>query len=59
MTSHKGENLATKDAGAKDSTCIDPLNITDHQSDIMNIVAGKICPEKVNVDQALLIGQRQ
>ena len=39
--------------------CVNPLKPIDHPKGILNIVTGKIGPDKVNVDNVVNIGQTQ
>ena len=63
---HKEEGKARIQADAKDwaglsqklDSCVDPLDPEGHpDGSIVNIVSGKIAPESVNVDNAVMIGE--
>jgi len=67
VTMHKEEMPARKKSDAVDreniraklETCIDPLDTDDHPSGIVNIISGRIGPDKVNVDEAVAVGRNQ
>ena len=40
-------------------SCIDPLDLADHPDRVINIVTGRIGPEKVNAPNAVEIGRTQ
>ena len=67
VTVHKKEMPGQIEADAKDQqtivdkleTCIDPMNPDDNPSSLLNIVAGMLTTESVNVDEAVAFGKRQ
>ncbi|MES9884531.1 MAG: hypothetical protein ABW185_27110 [Sedimenticola sp.] len=67
VTTHKEELKSRIDADRLDrdnirqklTTCIDPIDPTDHPSGIINIVNGRNGPESVNADNAVAIGDSQ
>ena len=40
-------------------SCIDPLDPADHLDRVINIVTGRIGPEKVNVPNTVVMGRTQ
>jgi len=66
VTSHDKEKPShiTSDARDRDKirkrlTCIAPLDPYSHPVDLVNVVAGRIAPEMVNVHDAVEIGNGQ
>lgn len=67
MTVHKEEGEARIKSDGEDrqkistklNSCIPPLTPSEHPSGLVNVVSGKLAPEKVNVDKAYSIGCQQ
>ena len=67
ITSHKEEltswikydEMTGKSLGEKKKLCIDPLNTAGQASALVNIVSGRICPDEVNVHNAVDLGKAQ
>ncbi|MES9884040.1 MAG: hypothetical protein ABW185_24600 [Sedimenticola sp.] len=67
MTVHKEESEARIKSDAEDrrklrvklDSCIPPLTPSEHPPGLVNIVSGKLAPDKVNVDEAYSVGCQQ